>query len=225
MQKINNKKFFLSLIILLAAFSSAILIKNIAILKKETDLNDTTKLTKEIFAMDTIMSLTAYTSANDVLNLCEEKIIELERLYAHTIITQGKSLIVDDTNLTTVDFGASTYFSCDEKGVITGPKDGDGITNSGTSKCDILEALPANTKCTSYSVPQTVNQIEPLAFQDHQYIKEFNSAYDDAMNTNLDEIPESCFKNCSALDTVYFGTDTTNIDANSFENVKNGIKI
>lgn len=29
----------------------------------------------------------------------EEKIIELERLYAHTIITQGKSLIVDDTNL------------------------------------------------------------------------------------------------------------------------------
>ena len=80
MQKINNKKFFLSLIILLAAFSSAILIKNIAILKKETDLNDTTKLTKEIFAMDTIMSLTAYTSANDVLNLCEEKIIELENM-------------------------------------------------------------------------------------------------------------------------------------------------
>ena len=77
MQKINNKKVFLSLIILLAAFSSAILIKNIAILKKQTDLNDTTKLTKEIFAMDTIMSLTAYTSANDVLNLCEEKIIEL----------------------------------------------------------------------------------------------------------------------------------------------------
>lgn len=71
MQKINNKKVFLSLIILLAAFSSAILIKNIAILKKQTDLNDTTKLTKEIFAMDTIMSLTAYTSANYVLNLCE----------------------------------------------------------------------------------------------------------------------------------------------------------
>ena len=46
MQKINNKKVFLSLIILLAAFSSAILIKNIAILKKQTDLNDTTKLTK-----------------------------------------------------------------------------------------------------------------------------------------------------------------------------------
>ena len=84
MQKINNKKFFLSLIILLAAFSSAILIKNIAILKKETDLNDTTKLTKEIFAMDTIMSLTAYTSANDVLNLCEEKIIELENLFSTT---------------------------------------------------------------------------------------------------------------------------------------------
>ena len=84
MQKINNKKVFLSLIILLAAFSSAILIKNIAILKKETDLNDTTKLTKEIFAMDTIMSLTAYTSANDVLNLCEEKIIELENLFSTT---------------------------------------------------------------------------------------------------------------------------------------------
>lgn len=84
MQKINNKKIFLSLIILLAAFSSAILIKNIAILKKQTDLNDTTKLTKEIFAMDTIMSLTAYTSANDVLNLCEEKIIELENLFSTT---------------------------------------------------------------------------------------------------------------------------------------------
>ena len=84
MQKINNKKVFLSLIILLAVFSSAILIKNIAILKKQTDLNDTTKLTKEIFAMDTIMSLTAYTSANDVLNLCEEKIIELENLFSTT---------------------------------------------------------------------------------------------------------------------------------------------
>lgn len=84
MQKINNKKVFLSLIILLAAFSSAILIKNIAILKKQTDLNDTTKLTKEIFAMDTIMSLTAYASANDVLNLCEEKIIELENLFSTT---------------------------------------------------------------------------------------------------------------------------------------------
>ncbi|MDO4535590.1 MAG: FAD:protein FMN transferase [Clostridium perfringens] len=42
------------------------------------------KLSTEVFAMDTVMSITTYNSNEDVLNLCKERILELENLFSVT---------------------------------------------------------------------------------------------------------------------------------------------
>lgn len=84
MRKINIKKLLLPLIIFLIIILAIYVFANKLINKQVTSSNNIEKLSKEVFAMDTIMSLNIYNSSNDVLNLCEERIIELESLFSTT---------------------------------------------------------------------------------------------------------------------------------------------
>lgn len=83
MLKTNFKKvvIILSLLILLLIT----IYKSIPLFLTTTSAsNNIEKLSTEIFAMDTVMSITTYNSNEDVLNLCKERILELENLFSVT---------------------------------------------------------------------------------------------------------------------------------------------
>lgn len=82
MLKTNLKKIvvFLSLFILLII----IIYKNSLTLSTNISSKTEKKLSKEIFAMDTVMSITVYNSHEGILKKCEERISQLENLFSVT---------------------------------------------------------------------------------------------------------------------------------------------
>ena len=88
MLKIKLKKMLKFILAFLIIFSIIISISYICLNsfenKNSLTSNNLENLSKEVFAMDTVMTINIYNSTNDVLDLCEEKIIELDGLFSTT---------------------------------------------------------------------------------------------------------------------------------------------
>lgn len=105
MQKTNSKKLLLVLIIFSLIIFFLCIVTSKLISKRIASSNNIGKLSKEVFAMDTVMSLTIYNSKDDILDLCEEKILELESLFSTTnenseisiLNSNGKNTVSKDT--------------------------------------------------------------------------------------------------------------------------------
>lgn len=83
MLKVNLKKiaiFSMLLILLLITIYKSIPVFSVTTFSSK----NTEKLSTEIFAMDTVMSITTYNSNEDILTLCKERILELENLFSVT---------------------------------------------------------------------------------------------------------------------------------------------
>lgn len=83
MLKTNLKKVVIILSLLVLLFIT--IYKSIPLFLTTTSASkNMEKLSTEAFAMDTVMSITTYNSNEDVLNLCKERILELENLFSVT---------------------------------------------------------------------------------------------------------------------------------------------
>ena len=58
------------------------------------------KLSTEVFAMDTVMSITTYNSNEDILNLCKERILEFENFFSVTDTNSEISSLNNNKELT-----------------------------------------------------------------------------------------------------------------------------
>ena len=79
----NFKKitvFFILLILLLITVYKSIT----PFLTTTSASKDIKKLSTQVFAMDTVMSITIYNSNEEILNLCKERILELENLFSES---------------------------------------------------------------------------------------------------------------------------------------------
>ena len=99
MLKANFKKitvFFILLILLLITIYKSIT----PFLTTTSASKDIKKLSTQVFAMDTVMSITIYNSNEEILNLCKERILELENLFSVTDMNSEISTLNTNKELT-----------------------------------------------------------------------------------------------------------------------------
>lgn len=92
------------------------------------------------------------------------------------------------------------YFSSDEEGIL--------YNKDKTELVDYPNSNPAK----SYTIPETVKRIRPLAFYASHYLEEFT------FGEHFTSVPDSLLMNCSSLKTVNFTDNITSIGNNSFTN-------
>ncbi len=118
------------------------------------------------------------------------------------ITISGESVFDSCTVLEAVNIDSESEYYCSLDGVLFGKNNG---------QADELMLYPVAKSDISYTVPETVEEIRPYAFEKNAVLQEVTI-------TSVKDIVSNVFLDCSALTTVNLTTYTTSISSNAFAN-------
>lgn len=147
-----------------------------------------------------------------------------------SLITLGNAVFSNNTSLKKIvlpknlkDLGSGVFAGCDNLTTIEIAKENPNFIFEKNALYDkektTLYCFTEGAKSTSYSMPDSVIDIDEYAFWGNDSLKEI------LFSTNLKEIPAFAFSNCRNLLAVSIPYSVKNIDSKSFENCINLQKV